>query len=140
MSAKNKAKKDVHIFLSYASEDKNRAAELINQLAQRPNLHVFTADKMSAGEDWQSRIKKELSASDFFLVLLSPTSIQSKWVQFELGAAWGLNKFIIPVVTSHDLVNKIPVELAGLQIVEMEHLKKSDAISEIMDLYEKAAA
>jgi predicted nucleotide-binding protein len=140
MSAKDKPKRDVRIFLSYASEDKNRAAELTSQLAQRPNLHVFSADKMSAGENWQSKIKKELSASDFFVILLSPTSMQSKWVQFELGAAWGLNKFIIPVVTSHDLLNKIPVDLAGLHVIEMEHLKKADAISEIMDLYEKAAA
>lgn len=39
MSAKDKAKRNVRIFLSYASEDKNRAAELINQLSEIMDLY-----------------------------------------------------------------------------------------------------
>lgn len=140
MSSKDKAKQDIRIFLSYASEDSNSATELINELGKQPNVHVFTSDKMSAGENWRSKIKKTLSESDFFLVLLSPTSVQSRWIQFELGVAWGLNKFIIPIVTSHDVVDRIPLELGGLPVLEMKHLKKPRAISEIIEMYEKTAA
>jgi hypothetical protein len=110
------------------------------ELGKQPNVHVFTSDKMSAGENWRSKIKKTLSESDFFLVLLSPTSVQSRWIQFELGVAWGLNKFIIPIVTSHDVVDRIPLELGGLPVLEMKHLKKPRAISEIIEMYEKTAA
>jgi hypothetical protein len=140
MSTKRKGKQDIHVFLSYAAEDSGRAAELISQLAQQPNLQVFTSDKISAGEKWQSKIKQALAKSDFFLVLLSPSSVQSKWVQFELGAAWGLNKSIIPIVTSHEVVNRIPLDLAELEVVEMDQLKTPEAISEIIGRYEKAAA
>ena len=140
MSTKEKAKQNIRIFLSYASEDSSPAAELMNELAKQPNLQVFTSDKMSAGENWRPKIKKALSESDFFLVLLSPTSVQSRWVQFELGVAWGLNKFIIPIVTSHDVVDRIPLDLAELPLVEMKQLKKPQAISEILKRYEKTAA
>jgi len=52
---------------------------------------------MSAGENLGNpKIKKELSKSDYFLANTFSNVIESKWVQFELGAAWGLNKFINP--------------------------------------------
>lgn len=140
MSKREKTKRDIRIFLSYAHDDRNKAEEVIKHLATQPNFHVFTANQMSAGENWKDRIKKELAKSDFFLVLLSPTSIRSKWVQFELGAAWGLDKFIIPIVTSRDLVSKLPVKLAGTAVVEMEHLKRPGGLNQIMELHEQAAA
>lgn len=143
MSSKkeDKNKDNISIFVSYAKEDSGQAAELMTQLALQPNFHIFTASKISAGENWRSKIKKELSQSDYFLVLLSPTSVQSKWVQFELGAAWGLNKFIIPVVTSQDVVNRIPLEFGNLRVIELKDLKgKPESIGQIIESYEKTAA
>jgi hypothetical protein len=143
MSSKkeNKNKDSISIFVSYAKEDSGQAAELMSQLARQPNFHIFTTSKISAGENWRSKIKKELSQSDYFLVLLSPTSVQSKWVQFELGAAWGLNKFIIPVVTSQDVVHRIPLEFGNLHVIELKDLKgKPESIGQIIESYEKTAA
>ncbi|HZE63679.1 MAG TPA: toll/interleukin-1 receptor domain-containing protein [Pyrinomonadaceae bacterium] len=140
-SKEEKPKDSIRVFVSYAREDKGPASELIGQLSRQSNFHVFTTDKMSAGENWQSKIKKELSKSDYFLVILSPTSIESKWVQFELGAAWGLNKFIIPVVTSEEVINRIPLEFSHLKVIDIEDLKrKPDSIGEIIESYEKTAA
>ncbi|HKB68974.1 MAG TPA: toll/interleukin-1 receptor domain-containing protein [Pyrinomonadaceae bacterium] len=137
----DKDRDNIRLFVSYAKEDSSQAAELMSQLARQPKFHVFTASKMSGGENWRSRIKKELSRTDYFLVLLSPTSVQSKWVQFELGVAWGLNKFIIPVVTSHDVVHRIPLEFEGLKVIELKDLKgKPESIGQIIESYEKTAA
>ena len=126
--------------MSYASEDRSSAEEVIKHLTTVPNLQIFNDNSISAGEDWESIIRRELDKSDYFLVLLSPASIRSKWVQFELGAAWGLDKFIIPVVTTHDVISKIPVDLAGLRIIEMESLKNPDTLNEILESHQKAAA
>ena len=137
----NMGKDNIRLFVSYASEDSGLAKELLSQLASQPKFNVFTTSKISAGENWQSKIRKELSQSDYFLVLLSPTSLQSKWVQFELGAAWGLNKFIIPVVTSHEIVNRLPLEFEGLRVVELKDLKtKPGSIGQIIESHEKTAA
>ena len=143
MSSKkeDKNRDNISIFVSYAKEDSGPAAELMSQLARQSNFHIFTASKISAGENWRSKIKKELSQSDYFLVLLSPTSVQSKWVQFQLGAAWGLNKFIIPVVTSQDVVHRIPLEFGNLHVIELKDLKgKPESIGQIIESYEKTAA
>lgn len=141
MSAKKQEKGNIRVFVSYASEDSLAAKDLIRHLARKPNFHIFTDNRISAGEDWQSKIKKELSQTDYFLVLLSPTSLQSSWVQFELGAAWGLNKFIIPVVTSKDVMSSVPLEFKDLQVIQLKDLKtKPESIGEIIEGYEKTAA
>ncbi|HEV7746218.1 MAG TPA: toll/interleukin-1 receptor domain-containing protein [Pyrinomonadaceae bacterium] len=143
MSSKkgDNTKDNIRIFVSYAKEDSGLAAELMSQLRSQPKFHIYTTSKMSAGENWKSKIKKELSKSDYFLVLLSPTSVLSKWVQFELGAAWGLNKFIIPIVTSQDVVHRIPLEFGNLRVIELNDLKgNSESIGQIIESYEKTAA
>jgi hypothetical protein len=141
LKKEDKNKNNINIFVSYALEDSGPAAELMSQLARQPKFQVFTTDKISAGQNWRSKIKKELSQSDYFLVLLSPTSVQSKWVQFELGAAWGLNKFIIPVVTSQDIVDQIPLEFGNLHVIELKDLEgKPESIGDIIESYEKTAA
>jgi hypothetical protein len=143
MSSKKegKNKDNIRVFVSYAKEDSGQAVELMSQLARQPNFDIFTTNRISAGENWRSLIKKELSQSDYFLVILSPTSVQSKWVQFELGAAWGLNKFIIPVVTSQDVIHRIPLEFRDLHVIELKDLKGNpESIGQIIESYEKTAA
>ncbi len=120
-----KGKDRIRVFLSYSQDDKGPASELINQLNRQSHFSIFTSDKISAGENWQLKIKKELSKTDYFLVILSPASIHSKWVQFELGAAWGLNKLIIPVVTSEEVVKQIPLEFSHLKVIELKDLKEN---------------
>lgn len=134
-----KSKQSIRVFVSYAMEDSAYANELLNHLAQQSNISVFTSDELSAGEKWQSVIRQQLSASDYFLVLLSPTSINSKWVQFELGLAWGLDKTIIPITTDRGIINKIPLDLRNLQILDLDALKNSESINHIFHL-EKSAA
>ena len=95
---KEKGKSASRIFLSYVRADRTYALKLRSLLSQRPNLSIFTTETLSAGEDWESKLKDELSQSDIFIVLLSSNSVDSKWVLHELGAAWALNKPIIPVI------------------------------------------
>src|SRR5436305_9259820 len=101
MMSKNKeekGKQSIRVFVCYAMKDSDYANELLNHLAQQPNINVFNPNILSAGENWQSVIRQNISASDYFLVLLSPASINSKWIQFELGLAWVLDKTIIQII------------------------------------------
>ncbi|MCK4732005.1 MAG: toll/interleukin-1 receptor domain-containing protein [Methanophagales archaeon] len=128
----------LHVFLSYAVADKEYAHKLHKLLSQQPNLHIFTTEALSAGEDWTSKLKDELSKCDVFVVLLSPNAIESSWVLSELGAAWALDKLIIPVVTELKVSSKIPVQLKGTHFVEIEHLEKHpEAINQALMRYKK---
>lgn len=143
MMSKNKVEKgkqSIRVFVSYSMEDSAYANELLNHLAQQPNISVFTSDQLSAGEKWQAVIRQKLSASDYFLVLLSPASINSKWVQFELGLAWGLDKTIIPIITDREIIHKIPLDLRNLQVLDLDALRSPELINRIFHLHEKSAA
>lgn len=60
------------------------------------------------------------------------------WVLIELGAAWALDKLIIPVVTHLKVSSKIPVQLTGTPFVEIEHLEKDpEAINQALMRYKK---
>jgi hypothetical protein len=135
-----KGKQNIRVFVSYSMEDRAYANELLNYLAQQSNINVFTTDKLSAGEKWQSVIRQKLSSSDYFLVLLSPSSINSKWVQFELGLAWGLDKTIIPIITDREMIHKIPLDLRNLQVLDFDALRDPESINRIFHFHEKSAA
>lgn len=139
MTQEEKRKQVLRIFLSYAVTDSVYAHKLRVLLSQRPNLHIFTTEMLSAGEDWESKLKDEISQCDIFVVVLSPNSVNSKWVLHELGAAWAINKLIIPVVTHPEVFSKIPVTLSKVKLVETSELEKPEVINQILEHYEEVA-
>jgi hypothetical protein len=116
------------------------ADELLSYLSAQPKLDISTMNNISAGEKWRSKIKSALNASDVFMVLLSPTSVKSAWVLFELGLAWGLGMPIIPVATHPEVISKVPVELNNVQVIDLGKLKNPEVINRIMKHYEKRVA
>ncbi|MEW5767961.1 MAG: toll/interleukin-1 receptor domain-containing protein [bacterium] len=136
---KERGKQVLRIFLSYTTADRTYAHKLYSLLSQRPNLRIFTTEMFSAGEDWESKLKDRLSQCDIFMVLLSSNSVDSKWVLHELGAAWALDKPIIPIVTYPELISKIPLTLGGIRFVEIKDLEKPEVISKILEHYEEVA-
>ncbi|MFQ6115033.1 MAG: toll/interleukin-1 receptor domain-containing protein [bacterium] len=137
MTQKEKRKQTLRIFLSYALVDRIYAHKLRSLLSRRANLHIFTTEMLSAGEDWESKLKEELSRCDIFVVVLSPNSVNSKWVLHELGAAWAINKPIIPVVTHPEVFSEIPVALSKFQLIETNELEKPEVINQILEHYEE---
>ncbi len=139
MTQKAKRKQPLRIFISYAKADQVHAHKLRSLLSRRPNVRIFATEMLSAGEDWRSKLIDELSKCDIFLVLLSPNSVDSPWVLQELGAAWGLDKPIIPIVTHPEVFSKIPVSLSHLQFVEIKDLEKPETINHMLERYEELA-
>lgn len=134
---KEKRKSTLRVFFSYAAIDKGYALKLRKLLSLRPNVQIFTTDMLSAGENWEAKLKKEIIVSDIFIVLLSPQSLESPWVMQLLGAAWGLQKPIIPVVTHPEVLSKIPVELQDAQLVDIRDLDNPEIINHIFERYEE---
>lgn len=138
MTIMAKVTKDVRrIFLSYAPVDKACALPLLNFLTHQCGLRVFTNDSLSAGEDWMSKLKSELTSCDFFMVLLSPTSVESNWVLHELGAAWGLGKPIVAVTTHPEISSKIPVALSEIMMVDIKDFENPEVVNLILECPKK---
>jgi hypothetical protein len=70
------------IFLSYASEDRDRARELAADL-ETLGWAVWWDHKLQAGKTFAGVIESEIKKSDCVLVLWSKASITSRWVRDE---------------------------------------------------------
>jgi hypothetical protein len=75
------------VFLSYASEDKAIATRLADALKNSGVTVWFKDWELAAGDSIVSRIEQAVASSDLIIVLLSPSSVASRWVQAELSAA-----------------------------------------------------
>ncbi len=133
-------KTSLHVFLSYAEEDKDSANYLRSVLQQRSNVHVFTTDKLSAGENWIAQLKTALSSCDLFVILVTPNAVKSSWVLQELGAAWGLNKSILGIYSDRWDVAYLPVALDEEQLVDIKFLEHPEAIDYLLRRYEAMSA
>ncbi len=135
-----KSKVNRRVFFSYAMADYTDAQKLLNALSKQPNIQVFTTQALSAGENWMPKLQQALSECDLFVVLLSPDSLDSNWVLSEIGAAWGLNKPIIPVMTQPELQDKLPSVLRGISSVNFKDFADSQTAHRILERYEEALA
>ncbi|MGB2715416.1 MAG: toll/interleukin-1 receptor domain-containing protein [Vicinamibacterales bacterium] len=108
-------------FLSYSQQDKDTANKLAADLQRHGVDTWFDLWEIGAGDSLIQRIFVEgLANASFFLVLLSPNSVKSRWVREELDAALirrleGVLK-VIPVVLEP---TSIPVPLRTLRWVNL---------------------
>ena len=93
------------IFISHSSQDKEFVKEFLTLLRMSLRLSASsiictTLDEtqLDAGSDVNDTLRQKLTNSEVFIVILSPASIQSSYVLFELGARWGSGKKMIPLM------------------------------------------
>jgi TIR domain len=110
----------IRLFLSHSDVDIVLARRIRNLLTSRLNARVFTHDQLNAGEDWESKLRTELAEAEAVVALLTPHAVNSKWVLHEIGAAWGFDKAVIPVVTRRDVLNNLPVSLDISRVLEIK--------------------
>ena len=73
------------VFLCYAHADSAMARRIADKL-RGAGLRVRISEwELQSGDSMASRIIETVSSSDFIFVLLSPNSINSRWVQSELN-------------------------------------------------------
>jgi tetratricopeptide (TPR) repeat protein len=72
-------------FLSYSTDDQEYVAEVATLLGRYQANVDFTSFR--PGEDFRDAIRRTLDLSQVFVFFVSPTSLSSSWVQFELGEA-----------------------------------------------------
>jgi predicted nucleotide-binding protein len=121
---------ETKVFVSYAHQDRDLAEELIRRLRLLP-VQVWSDDQLKAGENWQDVLRSWLRDSQYFVLLLTPKTLQStesSWVMQELGAAWALGKTIIPVVTDRRLLDRLPVDLTEAQSVNADDMDRLEEV------------
>lgn len=72
-------------FISYASQDRERVAAIIQGMKKvRPDMDVFfDVDSLRSGEDWEKALHYEIEKRDILFLCWSHFARQSKWVDAE---------------------------------------------------------
>jgi len=85
------------IFISYANEDRETAAQFA-QLLESVGWQVWWDRRIPAGRTWRSILEDALREMRCLVVLWSKNSVQSPWVTEEAEEARRLGKTIVPVL------------------------------------------
>src|SRR5262249_48012514 len=93
------------ILISHSSKDADLALALIDLL--KAGL-CLTADKirctsvdgyrLPVGVNTVGKLREEVNAARVVIGLITPRSLSSYYVMFELGARWGANLFVAPLL------------------------------------------
>lgn len=98
-------KYEMDIFISHASSDVRIAEALINfvqraLLIQADRIRCTSVDgyKLPIGIVTDDRLKREIFSAKVFIGIITSESINSTYVLFELGARWGIEKPLLPLI------------------------------------------
>lgn len=91
------------VFISYSSVDDKLAKQLAKTLDEINIEYFFDRKEIEWGDDVTDRITEGLAQCSALIVIISPASLKSQWVPFEIGHASGLGKKILPFLTHPSL-------------------------------------
>lgn len=90
--------KKFNVFLSYNESDL-ALVDRIMKILDRMGITAYSFKHFPEyGEYIPEIIKKNISDSEYFVVLLTQGGIESQWVNQEIGMAFALNMLIIPII------------------------------------------
>jgi len=95
------------IFLSYSESDKNKLKALRNAIKKRSGIDaIVVAERQKVGQSLADKVKECMDEADCLMPILTRQSIDSQWVNQEIGFAEALKKPIIPLVEKN-LLDKL---------------------------------
>jgi len=90
-----------HIFISYSHKDTKYAHGLAANL-QGMGFDIWIDERLDYGSQWPHEIQRQLDTCDAFILIMSPRSFDSEWVQSELQRAKRKLKPIFPLLLEGD--------------------------------------
>lgn len=112
------------IFVSHSSADKRIAEAFVSLLRSAlplaaKDIRCTSVDgyKLAAGTNSDEQLRQEVFEAQAFLALLSPISIQSIYVMFELGARWGAKRYLAPVMVAGLTPSALKAPLSAIHAV-----------------------
>jgi len=86
-----------HVFISY-SKDRPYAVKLSRKLRREGFDPWLDVERLKPGTTWQERLLTEVETCEAYILIVSPRSKKSKWVENELLTAQNLGKPIFPLL------------------------------------------
>jgi internalin A len=120
-----------NVFVSYSRKDKIFAKRVARELEKEGVGVWWDFESLEGGQDWQTEITKAIRQCDFFVVVLTPSAIQSEWVGNEIAYALQTQRRIIPLYLKKC---DIPIGLVKKQFIDFEKHNKRAALKELLGI------
>ena len=112
------------VFLSHSSHDRRMAARLAATVTAHGLSVWYSPTEIVGAQQWHDEIGKALSRCDWFMVILSPQSVTSKWVKRELLFALQNDRYndhIVPILDQACDYTMLSWTLSSIQMVDFSH-------------------
>jgi hypothetical protein len=93
------------VFISHSSADERIASKLIELLraaldlgAEQIRCTSVDGYRLPSGAHTEDQLREELNAAKIFIGVITPNSLASAYVLFELGARWGARLSLVPLL------------------------------------------
>lgn len=93
------------VFISHSSKDTDLALALIDLLkaglaltADQIRCSSVDGYRLPVGVNTEGKLREEVNAAELVVGLITPSSLASYYVMFELGARWGANRSLAPLL------------------------------------------
>lgn len=86
-----------HIFISYSKQNRDYARKLTAKLLAE-GFDVWIDERIDYGENWWNAILEAIKGSGAFIVIMTPESLGSRWVQREVTLADQWQKPAFPIL------------------------------------------
>lgn len=126
------------VFISYARIDSDFAHKIIDALKQHGITTWIDESSIQPGEDWFTRIGQAVKDCQMMLVILSPNSMNSKWVKRELKFADRQQKRVLPLLQAPcSLPPDLELIIGDLQWADFTKGDFEKNLSSLLDVFHK---
>lgn len=125
-------------FLSHSTSDRKWARDFANSLRDRGVRVFYDEWNVRPGVQIEDTIKAGLKDSHYVVVLLDSSNTNSPWASFEVGAALGIGKKVLPVVAPDVRPENLPEPLQHLRSIRMT--SPSEAAGRVAKLLQSSAS
>ena len=109
------------IFLSHSDCDRQFVEDLVTMM-RRHGLPVwYSRTNILGAQQWQDEIGVALHRCDWFVLVLSPSAVESMWVKRELGFSLQQNRFenkIVPLLYQPCDYDQLSWTLSSFQMID----------------------
>jgi hypothetical protein len=98
---------ELDIFISHSSSDEAVAVAVIDLMRSALGIPAETIRctsvagyRLAAGANTDAELRREVYQARCFIGLITPASLRSQYVLFELGARWGASRHMVPLVAA----------------------------------------
>ena len=105
------------VFISYSRKDLTFVEQLALDL-KGAGLEVwYDVSRLEGGERWRTEIQNAIKSSQYVIIVLSPDSVESVWVEREFIYSSNLNRKIIPLLYRQC---ELPLNYLDLNFVDVQ--------------------